>query len=106
LPEGIAAARVEELYPFPVNELEFMIRNYRNVQEIVWLQEEPQNMGAWRYIEPRLRELVDRIVAHDHIPMKVSYCGRPESASTAEGSLVQHQHEQARFLREVVSLHK
>jgi 2-oxoglutarate dehydrogenase E1 component len=104
LPKGIAIARVEELYPFPTNDLEFIIRNYRNLHEIVWVQEEPQNMGAWSYIEPRLRELIDRIVAHDHIPITITYCGRAESASPAEGSLAQHQHEQARIVREAVTI--
>jgi 2-oxoglutarate dehydrogenase E1 component len=101
LPEKIAAARVEELYPFPINELEFIVRNYRNLREIVWLQEEPQNMGAWTFMEPRLRELLHRSTMQHNSPVTITYCGRPESASPAEGSLQVHRHEQARFLHEV-----
>lgn len=102
LPHGTAIARVEELYPFPANELEFLMNNYLNLKEIVWLQEEPHNMGAWCFMRPRLQDIVDKIVAHNHIPIRISYCGRPESASPAEGSLSQHQVEQSRILREIL----
>ncbi len=47
----VAVARVEQLYPFPEREIERLFASYRNVREIVWLQEEPRNMGAWSYIE-------------------------------------------------------
>ncbi len=101
LPPTMAVARVEELYPFPVTELEFIIRTYRSLHEIVWLQEEPRNMGAWSFMEPRLRDLAGRIAAHGSPTIAVRYCGRPESASPAEGTLSQHQQEQQRLLREV-----
>ncbi len=91
----VAVARVEELYPFPALELEAVIKAYQQVEEIVWLQEEPQNMGAWSYMAPRLRDLV-------HHSLKVMYCGRPESASPAEGSLSQHEPEQARIVYDAV----
>jgi len=93
--EGVAVARVEELYPFPEMELMSLLKEYRGLREVVWMQEEPQNMGAWNYIAPRLRELVSSGV-------KVIYCGRPESASTAEGSVSQHEPEQSRILYEAV----
>lgn len=104
IPKNIAVVRIEELYPFPSSEIESVMKNYPNVKELVWLQEEPHNMGAWRYAEPRLRELIGRVVAHHHNPISISYCGRAESASTAEGSLKQHQIEQTRILREAVAL--
>lgn len=103
IPEGMAVARVEELYPFPVAELEFLIRNYQNVQDIIWLQEEPHNMGAWSFIEPRLRDLVGRITAHNGHHISIHYAGRPESGSTAEGTLSQHQQEQNRILKEILT---
>lgn len=92
---SIAVARVEELYPFPANELDLLTRRYRGLREIVWLQEEPHNMGAWTYMAPRLREIAPQSI-------KVIYCGRPESASPAEGSLSQHEPEQARILHNAV----
>jgi 2-oxoglutarate dehydrogenase E1 component len=96
--EGIAVARVEELYPFPDNELRSAIEAYPALQELVWLQEEPRNMGAWHYIEPRLRELVDQ-------PIEIRYIGRRESASPAEGSYAHHAAEQARIIAEALQGH-
>ncbi|KAB8146033.1 2-oxoglutarate dehydrogenase E1 component [Chloroflexia bacterium SDU3-3] len=88
----VATARVEELYSFPEEELREVIGGYPALHEIVWLQEEPRNMGAWRYIEPRLRELLPEGVA-------LSYVGRAESATTAEGALAEHTIEQARIIK-------
>ncbi len=95
LPSTIAAARIEELYPFPANDIETLIRSYPNLHEVVWLQEEPQNMGAWNFVQNRLREILGSL--------SLTYCGRLESASTAEGLHSQHEPEQTRILREVVS---
>ncbi|NWG20062.1 MAG: 2-oxoglutarate dehydrogenase E1 component [Chloroflexi bacterium] len=92
---AIAVVRLEELYSFPGDELRAVLDGYPNLQEIVWLQEEPKNMGAWSYVAPRLRELVgpDR---------PISYAGRPESASPSEGSLALHTIEQQRLIAEAL----
>jgi 2-oxoglutarate dehydrogenase E1 component len=100
LPEDTVVARIEELYPFPLNELQALVGWYRNLREIIWLQEEPANMGAWSYIKPRLYDLIEHLRLPHHV--KLNYCGRPESASTAEGTHMQHEMEQERILREVV----
>ncbi len=100
LPEHTAIARVEELYPFPANELEGLLGWYPNLQEIIWLQEEPANMGAWHYIRPHLRGLLRRMQPGNPVPLY--YCGRAESASTAEGSHSQHETEQSRILHEAI----
>jgi 2-oxoglutarate dehydrogenase E1 component len=92
---GIAVARVEELYSFPADELRAVIGGYPNLREIVWLQEEPQNMGAWSYIQPRLRELLSP--AHE-----LMYVGRPPSASPSEGALALHTIEQSRIIAEAL----
>ncbi len=89
--EAVAVARVEELYPFPADQLQSLLGSYPNLTELVWLQEEPQNMGAWRYIEPRLRAL-----AGGRLPVR--YIGREEKASPAEGSIDDHQVVQARIV--------
>ncbi|CAN5759748.1 2-oxoglutarate dehydrogenase E1 component [soil metagenome] len=88
---NVAIIRVEELYPFPASELREVLGGYPNAGEIVWVQEEPQNMGAWTYIAPRLREL-----AGEGLP--ISYIGRPAEASPAEGSVDDHNEEQARIV--------
>ena len=54
----VAIARVERLAPFPDEEITRVLARYPNLTEIVWVQEEPRNMGAWTYVEPRLRELL------------------------------------------------
>jgi 2-oxoglutarate dehydrogenase E1 component len=74
-----AIVRVEQLYPFPKKELEDILAGYRNLERLIWVQEEPLNMGAWNYVRPHLRQFVDhRLTLH--------YVGRPESSSPAEGS--------------------
>jgi 2-oxoglutarate dehydrogenase E1 component len=84
--------RVEELYPFPKEELQAIFARYPNVKEIIWAQEEPKNMGSWCYVEPKLRE-----IAPDGVD--VSYIGRRRRASPAEGDPVVHRKEQERIIQ-------
>ncbi len=77
-PPWIAVARLELLYPFPETDVAKIVAEYPNLREIVWLQEEPRNMGAWSFVAPRLRKLLPQGV-------KMRYVGRPERASPAEG---------------------
>jgi len=95
LTNGVAVVRLEELYSFPVDELRAVLHGYPHLQEVVWLQEEPENMGAWRYVAPRLRELIGP-------DMTLSYVGRAESASPSEGSLALHLIEQQRLIAEAL----
>ena len=74
-----AIVRVEQLYPFPKKEIEETMSGYPNLERLIWVQEEPLNMGAWNYLRPHLRQLVG-----DHFTLH--YVGRPESSSPAEGS--------------------
>lgn len=55
--DWLHVARVEQLYPFPAKDIKGILTKLTNLEEIVWVQEEPQNMGAWGYIEPYLREI-------------------------------------------------
>jgi 2-oxoglutarate dehydrogenase E1 component len=89
--------RIEMLYPFPEEEIRTHIRRYPNLQEVVWLQEEPQNMGAWHFVAPQLREILDP-------GLPLIYLGRSPSASPAEGLHSQHTVEQQRLIREAVLL--
>jgi 2-oxoglutarate dehydrogenase E1 component len=87
----VAIGRVELMYPFPTDELATLIRAYPNLREIVWVQEEPRNMGPQKFMLPQLRELVGPEVGiHD--------IGRPERSSPAEGYPAAHQAEQARIV--------
>ncbi|HSL72554.1 MAG TPA: 2-oxoglutarate dehydrogenase E1 component [Longimicrobiales bacterium] len=94
---GVALVRIEELYPFPADELRNLFAQYSAATEAVWTQEEPENMGAWRYLEPRLRG----VAPEDFV---LSYCGRPERASPAEGYASDHELEQERIVTEALSL--
>lgn len=80
-------ARIEQLYPFPEQDIVAVIQRYPQLKEIVWLQEEPHNMGAWFYMEPRLRAIAPAGVS-------VSYVGRPERSSPASGYQNVYQFEQ------------
>ncbi len=94
--DRVVLARIEELYPFPAAEIAELVGRLPALKEIVWVQEEPRNMGAWRYMQPRLREL-----AGDG--REVRYVGRGERASPAEGSAARHATEQARIVGEAWS---
>jgi len=75
----IAIARLEQLYPVPEDVLTPLINSYQNLQEVIWMQEEPENMGAWNFIAPHLETIIQ-----GRYPLR--YIGRPRSASPAEGS--------------------
>ena len=92
----IALVRVEQLYPWPDKEVAAIVDLYPAVEEVVWAQEEPKNMGAWTYVSPRLR-------ASTGNAMVVRYVGRPERASPAEGYAAAHKAEQERIVSEVVA---
>ena len=86
--------RVEQLYPWPHEEVSHIVDLYPNIAEIVWAQEEPKNMGAWSYVAPRLRASAGNALI-------IRYIGRPERASPAEGYMSSHTVEQARIVGEV-----
>jgi 2-oxoglutarate dehydrogenase E1 component len=92
---GVAVARIEQLYPFPLEDTSALIAGYPELREIVWAQEEPQNMGAWRSIRHRLEEAA----AHAPAASRVQYVGRTWRASTSEGYPTLHQYEQDRIVR-------
>jgi 2-oxoglutarate dehydrogenase E1 component len=80
---GIAIVRVEQLYPFPAEEIAGVVKGYPNLQDVIWLQEEPQNMGYWDFAAPILQEMLG-----GRVPLR--YVGRPRSASPSEGSSAWH----------------
>jgi 2-oxoglutarate dehydrogenase E1 component len=78
----VAIVRLEQLYPVPMRDLRAAIETYPNADEVVWVQEEPENMGAWDFIRPHLEEVSGR--------RTVRRVARPRSASPAEGSAARH----------------
>ncbi|HEY9228472.1 MAG TPA: 2-oxoglutarate dehydrogenase E1 component [Gemmatimonadaceae bacterium] len=95
-PANIAIVRIEELAPWPRERISELVDQYPNVEEVVWAQEEPKNMGAWTYAQPRLRASIGTVTT-------LRYTGRPERASPAEGYKANHDVEQARIIKEVLT---
>jgi len=93
--DNAAVIRVEQLYPLHEKKLKSMVNAFPKNAQLVWCQEEPQNMGAWTFIEPRLRKMFER---------EIAYAGRDASASPAVGSLARHKREQACVVRDAFSL--
>ena len=92
----IAVARIEQLYPFPVEQKAALVASYPRLGEVVWVQEEPQNMGPWRAIRHRLEENLPEGVT-------LRYIGRPWRASPSEGYPTAHLREQDRIVREALA---
>jgi 2-oxoglutarate dehydrogenase E1 component len=88
----VAVVRVEQLYPWPAVEIDRVLKSYPNVSDVVWLQEEPENMGAWPFVQRH----------HQLRGLKVSHVARAESASPATGSSLVHAAEQADLLERTV----
>jgi 2-oxoglutarate dehydrogenase E1 component len=89
--DDIAIVRIEQLYPFPIARLGARLSQYPNA-EVVWCQEEPENMGAWHFVDRR----IDRALGGIDVKAKrPNYVGRPEAASPATGSARTHLKEQA-----------
>jgi 2-oxoglutarate dehydrogenase E1 component len=94
--DAVAVARIEQLYPFPAAATAEAVRSYPHLDEMVWAQEEPQNMGAWRSIRHRLEE-----ACPPGVPLR--YVGRPWRASPSEGYPTAHLREQDRIVRLALS---
>ena len=91
----IALVRVEQLYPWPVECLTAVFDRYGDATEVVWLQEEPENMAAWSFVHARLHAFMpDRL--------RLRHVSRAASASPAIGSAALHQLEQADLLRRAI----
>ena len=87
--EHVAITRLEQMYPFPTGGVQAILNRYPALAEVVWVQEEPRNMGAWRFVQEQMQPILE--------PYRrvLRYVGRAESASTSAGSLKRHQEEQA-----------
>ncbi|HEX8086292.1 MAG TPA: multifunctional oxoglutarate decarboxylase/oxoglutarate dehydrogenase thiamine pyrophosphate-binding subunit/dihydrolipoyllysine-residue succinyltransferase subunit [Solirubrobacteraceae bacterium] len=95
--EGVAVGRVELLYPFPQAEILELVESYPNLEEVLWVQEEPRNMGARAHMSPRLMQILP-----EHI--RFGYVGRPERASPGEGYPAAHVGEQSRIVETALDL--
>ena len=95
--DDVALVRVEQYYPFPDKDIRELLDQYSHVDDIVWCQEEPRNMGAWTFISPRIsNELKEN--------QKLRYIGRQASASPAAGQMKIHKAEQERLVNNALAL--
>jgi 2-oxoglutarate decarboxylase len=92
----VAVVRVEQLYPWPEEQVLGAIARHERATEVVWLQEEPDNMGAWSFVQRRLHRALGDDYALRHV-------ARPESGSPATGSAAMHQLEQAALVEAAVT---
>ena len=93
----IAVARVELLYPFPETELIELLDKYPNLERVVWVQEEPRNMGARAFMRRRMASILPERLSYD-------YVGRQLRAASGEGYSAAHKREQARIVRVALDL--
>src|SRR5215510_92512 len=94
---AVAVVRVEQLAPFPAAALREVLDGYPSLRDIVWVQEEPENMGAWEFMRPLLEELIA-----DRCPLR--YVGRARSSSPSEGSAAWHQLNQKALVEQAYDL--
>jgi 2-oxoglutarate dehydrogenase E1 component len=97
VPKNLAVVRVEQLHPFPAEAIAKVIAGYAQNAKVVWLQEEPRNMGAWTFVNEQMLL---------HGMGQARYVGRSASASPASGSLAVHQQRHDALLEEVVDMAK
>ena len=90
---NIAIVRLEQFYPFPAKQLKTAFQKYKQARYYCWVQEEPENMGAWRFMQPRLEKLTGKSIA---------YIGRKAAASPATGFPNIYKQEQAAIINEAV----
>ena len=92
----VAVVRVEQLYPFPIDQINEVISRYPNAKEIVWTQEEPENMGPWHFVEHLIWRLKER--GYD-----LRHAARVASGSPATGSKGIHDQELVDLLDETLA---
>ncbi len=85
--------RLEQFYPFPGTMIKNHLQQYPKLKEVVWVQEEPANMGAWTFVQPRLKNILQQL------NIELKYEGRNSAGTTAEGSLKAHVKEQQRIVQ-------
>ena len=95
--EKVAIVRIEQLYPFPYEDLKLILSSYKNAEQVVWCQEEPKNQGAWFVTRHRLLECLS-----DH--QELAYAGREPFAAPASGFMGLHQRQQAALVTQALNL--
>ncbi|GAB1268380.1 2-oxoglutarate dehydrogenase E1 component [Aurantivibrio infirmus] len=96
----VAIVRLEQLYPFPEEELSTALRSFKNLKEIVWCQEEPQNQGAWYSSQHHMRRVINDV----DLSLYLMYAGRDAAAAPAAGYMSTHLEQQNKFVNEALGI--
>ena len=96
----VAIVRLEQLYPFPLQRLTDILRRYSDSAELFWVQEEPENMGAWYFVEEQMQSIINPNESSGPIKRQLRYVGRPTAASPAPGAHKVHHDQQEGLVNE------
>jgi 2-oxoglutarate dehydrogenase E1 component len=96
----VAIIRLEQLYPFPLQRLTDILRRYSDNAELFWVQEEPENMGAWYHVEEQMQPIIDPGGSSGPMKRQLRYVGRPTAASPAAGAHKVHHDQQEGLVTE------
>lgn len=96
----VAIIRIEQLYPFPLKKLTDILMRYSDGAELFWVQEEPENMGAWGFVEEQMQTIINPAGNGGPIRRNLRYIGRPNAASPAAGAHKVHQDQQVALANE------
>src|SRR6185437_5275693 len=96
--EDVALVRIEQIFPFPEKTVRAVLAPYKKA-DVVWCQEEPENMGAWRFVDRRIERVLE---SSDIKAKRPSYAGRPAAASPATGLAKAHAEQQAMLVSEAL----
>lgn len=97
--DDIAIVRIEQLYPFPDEELLNVLKEYTCLEDVIWCQECPINQGAWYSSQHNMHRVLEQYDSG----LTLRYVGRPASASPSAGYMSAHLEEQAKFVNEALS---
>lgn len=96
----VAIVRLEQLYPFPLQRLTDILRRYSDAAELFWVQEEPENMGAWYFVEEQMQSIINPNGSNGPMKRQLRYVGRPTAASPAAGAHKVHHDQQEGLVNE------
>ncbi|SBS33789.1 2-oxoglutarate dehydrogenase E1 component [Marinomonas spartinae] len=96
--DDVAVIRLEQLYPFPYDDLESVLGQYKNVESLVWCQEEPKNQGAWHSNRHRMNRVLEKLYPE----LKIRFAGRISSAAPAAGYMSVHVEEQEALVNDAL----
>ncbi len=99
-----ALVRLEQISPFPHWIIKDIMKSYPKANQLIWTQEEPQNMGAFNYVFFKFNQLINDLASNTAIKVKFNYVGRPDRASPATGSVYRHKIEQQEIIDKVFSI--